>query len=304
MWKADMDAGWLPPVDAWQSRFVEADQPRVCLYLGAQAGEAEQATCVIDALLPALETVDAERGFFVDSNGFFNSVLVLYWPSLAEYDSYWAEGSAAASWWETAKKRALHYGIWRERFSVAPDRFETLFSQKCPRGIGAFSSNLGEPVLQHGYWGSMRDRIAASEHDPLDSLCLIRSGQDWSACDDEERSQYDRSVLPSLIEGMNFLRDNSDETGCQSCRFVTETKLDQTPLERSFGVAAFRSLAHLERWAHTHETHLNIFNSFMGMVGSRGGKTDLSLWHEVFVLDPANCSFEYVNCHAATGIGS
>ncbi len=297
-----MEAGWIPPVDAWQAQFDDSSTALVCLYVGVQAVSPIVAKALIDGLVQCINDVKAERSYFVDEQGYYNSVLTLYWPSAAEHDAFWAEGTKASSWWEDAAENAENYGVWRERFSSAPDQFETLFSQKCPRGVGMFANELGNPVQQHGYWGSMRDRISAAANDTLDGLCLIRSGQDWSACDPEELAMYKNTVLPSLIAGMDHLRDNADETGCRSCRFLSETTLEGAALDRSFGLAAFRSLAHLERWAHSHDTHLAIFNSFMDMVGARGGNVALSLWHEVFVLDTSRCHFEYVNCHASTGI--
>jgi hypothetical protein len=96
------------------------------------------------------------------------------------------------------------------------------------------------PIREHNYWGSMRDRIAASATDELHSeygerlprlgvastlnrrvrvrvpenLAVIRSGQDWTDCGGPELAQFRESVQPALLEGMNFLRDHPDDTGC------------------------------------------------------------------------------------------
>lgn len=318
-----MKEGWTPPVDAWQARFGPGQESISCAYLGAQSLGEETALAVIDRLARLIARDDVERASFVDGQGYHNEVLILYWSSAEQRDAFWNE-APIARWWEEARQGQVGCGIWREMFTLRPSRFETLFSQRHARGSGKLATDLGTPICEHGYWGGMRDRIADSAHDALDcsgqgqliesgnarhitlipheGMCVIRSGQDWSACGAEERAQYQSTVLPALIEGMNYLSDNPAETGCRFSRFLQEKAHDGKPLESSFGHAAFQSLAHLERWAHTHPTHLAIFNAFMAMAVSQGANCALSLWHEVFVLDAASSRFDYIDCHPGTGL--
>ncbi|MGH8241542.1 MAG: phenylacetaldoxime dehydratase family protein, partial [Steroidobacteraceae bacterium] len=110
-------------------------------------------------------------------------------------------------------------------------------------------------------------------------------------------------VYPMLLKGMEFLRDQPAQTGCYSCRFMSEVDERGGPTRRTFGLAAFASLAHLEQWAESHPTHLAIFNQFLTMAAELGAQMRLRLWHEVFVLPAGGGhSFEYLNCHPATGL--
>lgn len=109
--------------------------------------------------------------------------------------------------------------------------------------------------------GSMRDRMAAAQTDPLigekafpnsssssspelankkqkiidtrsqrihipgrPNLAMIRSGQDWSNTTPHERSLYLDTMHPVLTKGMTFLRDHGSEVGCISNRFMTCTR--------------------------------------------------------------------------------
>jgi len=73
-------------------------------------------------------------------------------------------------------------------------------------------------------------------------------------------------------------------------------------LPRSFGLAHFVSLQHLEDWAHSHPTHLRIYSEFLSMAKTMGDGLQLRLWHEVAVLPAHDQIFEYLNCHSGTGL--
>jgi aldoxime dehydratase len=135
-----------------------------------------------------------------------------------------------------------------------------------------------------------------------ENLAVIRSGQDWTNCHGSELAQFTESVQPALLEGMNFLRDHPDETGCCELRFAEETADNGSPLEKTFGLGYFLTLGHLEKWASTHPTHLAIFAKFLTMVREYGKDLKLKLWHEVSVLPSAGQVFEYLNCHPDTGL--
>ncbi|WP_256590216.1 phenylacetaldoxime dehydratase family protein [Pseudomonas sp. Irchel 3A7] len=135
------------------------------------------------------------------------------------------------------------------------------------------------------------------------NLCLMRSGQDWAATRDKERNLYLHDIQPVLEEGMTYLRDQGRSLGCLSCRFMSV--LDTTtgePLEKSFGLAHFDELAHLEAWAKTHPTHLAIFGGFMRYVRTLEFQIALRLYHEVSVIPADAQCFEYINCHPGSGL--
>jgi aldoxime dehydratase len=96
-------------------------------------------------------------------------------------------------------------------------------------------------IQEHGYWGGMRDRIPLSQTDaiaragesivergggrvrvrPGRGICLIRSGQDWTDTDSDERAMYLDEVEPVLRAGMDSLRDEGDAVGCYCNRYLT-----------------------------------------------------------------------------------
>ena len=193
--------------------------------------------------------------------------------------------------------------------------------------------SLSGEIKEHGYWGSMRDRLPISQTDELagvkapdtaiangtikadtktkrievpgrQNLAVIRSGQDWSATTPEEREKYLKTMHPVLIKGMDFLRDQGDEVGCFSCRLmdVTDKASPGTETEKTFGLAYFDDLASMESWSKQHKTHLDIFGRFLQYAGELQNNVSLRLFHEVMVLKPEQQTFEYVGCHEGTGM--
>lgn len=96
------------------------------------------------------------------------------------------------------------------------------------------------------------------------NLVVIRSGQDWSVAAPEERQLYMNTMHPVLIKGMDFLRDQGDQVGCFSCRFmeIVDPVTQKGGTDQTFGLAYFDSLASLEKWSKEHRTHLEIFAGF------------------------------------------
>jgi aldoxime dehydratase len=176
---------------------------------------------------------------------------------------------------------------------------------------------MSDPIIEHGYWGSMRDRLLLSQTDPMDpsgeltvkqgtpakggrvivaghdNLALIRSGEDWSLTEGEERRTWFEDIEPVLHEGMNYLRDDGLEGG-----------LLLQPLSPSHGreqesYSLWRSISKLETWAESHHKHLQIFVTFNRLAKKF---KNLTLYHEVSVFDASNQYFEYINCHPKTGV--
>jgi aldoxime dehydratase len=135
-----------------------------------------------------------------------------------------------------------------------------------------------------------------------ENLCLIRSAQDWSACQGEERESYLRDVHPILAQGMRFLMDNPAETGCLTCRFIEQLTDDGGANDKTFGMAYFLDMSRLEAWSRSHPTHLAIFNSFLSLAERLGNAITLRLWHEVAALPAAGTRLEYINCDRRTGL--
>ena len=136
---------------------------------------------------------------------------------------------------------------------------------------------------------------------PHDGICLIRSGQDWTDTDGDEREMYLRDVEPVLRAGMEFLRDDGRAIGCFSNRYLTVVE-DGAPVDRSFGMSWWRSLDALERWAESHPTHVAIFGAAMKYLSTMGPAARLRLYHEVSVVTADEQYFEYVDCRPGTGL--
>ncbi len=263
-----------PPYPSFSIRFPENVSQLVVAIIGAQhktASDAAAANGTSRSTLSAFLTSSAATtppSFFewasvTDNKGFYNIAALAYWPSKLAYES-WAEQSGFKAWWQALRPGGdgdgpTDNGWFLEVFFPTMDRFETLFNTDTAReGSGHMGRCMSDAVQEHGYWGSMRDRIPLSQTDGLESgtksalpddgshkpssdgdddttpatstqrvivpgrknLAVIRSGQDWNATTPEERTLYLETMHPVLTKGMDFLRDHGDEVGCYSCRFM------------------------------------------------------------------------------------
>ncbi|KAI1734288.1 hem-containing dehydratase protein [Xylaria scruposa] len=266
-----------------------------------------------------------------DASGYYNEAILSYWPSTAAYKQ-WAAESGFQQWWNALDPERESHGWFVEVFFPTMDRIETAFtSNKVVEGAAQMKESISGAITEHGYWGSMRDRLPVSQTNPLQgdkadwettkvedsasakrriripgtpNLTVIRSGQDWSDTYPAERELYLSEMHPVLTKGMDFLRDHGDEVGCYSCRLmdIVDMKTGTADLDRTFGLAYFDELASLERWSREHPTHLAIFGGFFRYVKKLENHITLRLFHEVMVLKPEQQLFEYIGCHAATGM--
>lgn len=204
-------------------------------------------------------------------------------------------------------------------------------------------ASVSGEIVEHGYWGSMRDRLGAAQRDEVGgcgwrgssggrgesascgdedhegdskgksprvrvkgkkNLCIIRSGQDWSATLPAERELYLDTMHPVLIKGMTFLRDEGAGIGCFANNLwdVVDSATYEACLDRTFGLGFFDDLAALERWSKSHQTHLDIFGGFLKYAKKLDNVLSLRLFHEVYVLEEGQQVFEYVGCHDETGM--
>lgn len=299
-------------------------------YLGVQSREMDQRAPSLARLSEALQQDSgpavAERARFVDGAGLENEVFVAYWFERRDFDGWF---SSLQEWWTAPGRHVGEVGIWREVISVPTSRFENIFSSPTfSVGTGRLVPSAVGPIDTHGFWGSMRQRLAAAAADPLQrsrpmphassdldatrgrrvtvevprNLAIIRSGQDTSNSSPIERAEYENRILPVLGAGMEYLMNHPVETGCVSSRFLEELDPSGRPTAGSFGLAMFLSLGDLENWASSHPTHLAIYHRFSEFAKQRGADLKLDLWHEVAVIEPEQALFEYVNCHSATGL--
>jgi len=322
-----MPASWEPPAPAWQALWRDTSDPLVAGYFGVQA----QAPTLLDNWARQAFTGEhapdsVERGMYIDQCGVANYLYIGYWRQ-AEYKQWWRR-KGNGDWWADSRRLTEEVGYWREIILMPFDRFETLHSTQSPHGVSLSADDLAGPIKEHGYPGGMRDRIALSETDdlkrlasvgvplkaqatdngsrvlitPPEKMCVIRSGQNWSFCDEQEKAYYLKKLHPVLLKGMRFLRDNPAETSCYALRFVDTKDTAWGALEQSFGLGYSADIYAFENWAKSHPTHLAIFGGFLKMVETFGVEMKLRLWHEVTVVPGRECEFEYIGCHQQTGL--
>ena len=322
---------WTPPVPAYSARPAEAIQQIVMSYFGVQAkGEDNKAKLreTYQNILSMLELPDGparyDRVQFVDAEGYLNLIAVAYWLEPANYES-WSKSAKVSSWWKADERLTDGVGYFREVLSPKIEQFETIYTHKHGphEGVSVLFDEMSEPIFEHGYWGSMRDRLPVSQTSPLEpsgtlkivqgvplhggrvvvqgheNLTLIRSGEDWSLTEGEERDTWYNSIEPVLHEGMNYLRDDGMEAGCYCNRYCHHIDANGNALEKGFGYSLWRSISNLENWGASHHTHLAIFVTFNRLAKKF---KSLTLYHEVSVFDAANQHFEYINCHPKTGL--
>jgi hypothetical protein len=292
----------------------------------------------ISLLLPfVMADVTARPSFWelagvTDKVGAYNVSVIAYWPSKAQY-AEWTEASGFEKWWHDLNPEVELVGWFREVFFPSLDRFETVFSgQNAPEGAANMQETMSGEIQEHGYFGSMRDRLPISQTETLEgekwsgspaskagditgqrrrvhvsgkqNLAVIRSGQDWLDTKHEERTLYLETLHPVLTKGMAFLRDNGSEVGCYSCHLmdVIDAVSHKADKDRTFGLAYFDDLSSLEGWSKQHPTHLAIFGRFLQYAKELDNNISLRLFHEVLVLTPEQQRFEYVGCHEKTGM--
>lgn len=318
---------YAPPYPAYVARYPRQVEAVVMAYLGvqfepAQAAAGQAALAELDARLDAADgPAHRDRARGTDSAGFDNVLSVAYWSDAAAWERWQA---AFEPWWSDAARERGAVGLFIEAFVPRAEQFETLFSTVGRmEGAACLAPRLSGTVQEHAYWGGARERIALAQTDALapagalqrealserrvrvrghDNLCLIRSGQDWSETAGEERALYLAEMEPVLREGMDYLRDAGLPIGCYSNRYLRVLGEDGRPVEKSYGLGCFRSLAELERWSESHPTHLAIFGTFMRIVQKLNFDLKLRLYHEVSVVSAEATRFEYVGCHPGTGL--
>lgn len=317
-----MPTGHRPKSHAWTADFPDTTKTIVFVQFGIQHHDS------LDVARDAYQTIGRSlRGAFaprhidsattVDIEGYTNDVWIAYWDSLETYEAWKAQDSVQK--WFAGVPTGATYGYWHEALTIPTDRLETLHSgENYDNGVSHFTplkyTNL------HEYWGGMRDRMSAADHDDFESplqalpevqlretrgqhirvkapdhVAFIRTAQNWTKCGPEEKETYETDVYPTLVKANEYLASRDPASGCISSLLLQE------PGSKTCVGAYFLSLKHLEEWARTHPTHLEIFRVFFKMLETYNYKTQLALWHEVSVLKSDEMDLFYSNCHPLTG---
>ena len=119
-----------------------------------------------------------DRAAYIDEAGYTNVVSVAYWD----------ERNAFEAWFPAVRERMdrlrrcsfAGLGTFIEVLSPSVNDYETLFSSLGrPEGVAVLADDLSGEIMEHAYWGGMRDRIPASQTSelaPAGSPSLVRDG--------------------------------------------------------------------------------------------------------------------------------
>lgn len=303
------------------------------LFLGIQSKHrddisAARATC--SALLRATpHSPDYhDDAVFTDKSGYLNHVVALYWLEASAYH-IWSTSPLVAEWRDQILTQRV--GVWWEPVIVGAERAETITFKEFRRGFSGCPMSGLQTTEGTGYWGAARDRIPGSADDlfepavaridqpaagnadsaiasghrvvqPPANLAVIRSGVSWQACEGEQLKDYLERIKPKLDEGMAYLRDHPQETGCLALRQVVAVEGTGQQLAEAYSLGHFLSLGHLESWAEHHPTHLSIYARAMAARRKFQDALQLRTYNEIFILDVNNPAFEYFNCHRGSGL--
>ena len=326
-------AGFTPPVQRWSACFPEhIPHYRVAFY-GVQSWEAEEiAQATFFKWFERASTgpnrpAASDHSRFVDQNGFINHVYACYWSDDARFQR-WQSDRQYREFWDAPARTTDAVGCWREEMLVPIERQESVFFLDFIAGIGRCEAATLEKTFETGYFGSMRDRIPLAASDALTSpkgnalpemierdsaharwqvhvpenLAVIRSGQYWGRCQQEQYDDYLQNLKPALDAGMEFLRQQPKDNGCCALRFMRYCDVDGREQPETAALGYFLSLAHLESWSENHPTHHSIYGQAMAALMKYQERREFRTWHEVFVLPNDRQFFEYCNCHPHTGL--
>ena len=322
---AQMPDGFTPPYPSFSARFDPTVERVVMAYFGVQFRGDQQPAAVVEALVEiaaATSVADGpahwDRAQYVDEAGYTTIISILYWLDAAAWQR-WRERVPS---WTSPDRYTPDAGFFTEIASPGISRFETLFSSDRTEGVSVPSTGLSGEVAEHAYWGGARDRLPIAQADELapsgaptlvregklvrvvshENICLIRSGQEWTETEGDERRMYLDDVEPALRAGMDFIRDDGRSIGCFANRYMRVLDDEGGLTDKTFGLSWWRSLADLEVWSKSHPTHLAIFGAAMKYLSTMGPAAKLRLYHEITVATADQVEFEYLGCHDQTGM--
>lgn len=318
-----------PKYGSYSARFDRSVKSLPVVYLGLQFLPGTDPAAAIDTIKSGIASAFGpefhDQARYIDGAGYMNIVFVLYWRDQQRYENW--KNSLALDWWHAGLSANGHIGAFQEVYIPSVMDAETIFSQPVAEGYAKLADHMSGKVDTHEYWGAARDRIPRAQTDALSpegrphlasmplpgdtrghrlvvephgNLCLLRSGQDWTDTQDDERALYLDKVKPVLEVGMREIADDGLSRGCYFNRYMTIEE-DNGPVEKTYSVSAWHSLGELESWVKT-KTHLKIFGAGVQHFQQAGEEAKLRLYHEMMVLKANDQSYTYFNCHPQTGM--
>ncbi|KAK2671967.1 hem-containing dehydratase [Fusarium oxysporum f. sp. vasinfectum] len=309
------------PIPRWHLALPD-DVTHVCTaYIGVQSHSDTQdadiarnkATEIIQAWVSSDTGPEAYETFAViDGCDVQESTIwVCYWSDKTKYEKGLNDLSLNSIYAQLPETGRASVGIWREAFITEFPRLETNYSglDYLPGLAKLPGASFPEHTLS-AYWGAARDRIPSSAYDLFPSIksnsaTHIRSGQFWENCGQQEADSYDKKLEPTLHSGLQYLWDNSPDTGALGLRYLRnqDPSVEETRSRKeSCGAGFFANLEALETWAKSHKSHLAIYRGALAHYKTFGDARKFRTWHEVSVMRAGNARFEYLNCVPETGV--
>lgn len=260
-----------------------------------------------------------------------STIWVCYWTDLMQPEKELRKLDVTSIYRELPSLGRSSIGIWQESFATEVPRLETNYSglDYLPGLARLPGAGTTEHTLS-AYWGAARDRIPDSAQDLFPhtqhiahpetvpesmgqyliganhaNLVHIRSGQFWENCGQQEADAYEQKLEPTLRAGLEYLRMNTKETGAIGIRYLRNGNMANEDnggnRKETCGAGFFNNLEDLERWAHTHQSHLKIYRGALSHYKAFGDYRRFRTWHEVCVIRKGDATFEYINCTSGTG---
>ena len=322
-------AGYRPESPSYSARFDPRVKSLPMVYVGVQSRPDVDARATVAILRSALAGPPGaafyDEAVFMDEAGYANVVFVGYWDDLAAFDAW--NATLPADWWHRGLASDGPIGTFRECYTPSVQDTETTFSHPYPEGYSRIAERMSGKTDTHEYWGSSRDRIPRAqtealepegrprprtapsdgetlgrhvEIEPHDNLCFLRSGQDWSEAEEDERDFYTGKVQPLLEKGMAEISRDGLALGCYFNRYMT-IREGGASVEKTYSISAWHSIAEIEAWVRGN-THLAIWAAGIRHYTQAGDDAKLRTYHELMVLKAKDQSFSYFNCHSDTGM--
>ncbi|KAL5597496.1 hypothetical protein FOBRF1_011289 [Fusarium oxysporum] len=311
------------PIPRWHLALPD-DVTHVCTaYIGVQSHSDTQdvdiarnkATEIIQAWVSSDTGPEAYETFAViDGCDVQESTIwVCYWSDKTKYEKGLNDHSLNSIYAQLPETGRASVGIWREAFITEFPRLETNYSglDYLPGLAKLPGASFPEHTLS-AYWGAARDRIPSSAHDlfppsnPTPPVTIPPGvGQFWENCGQQEADSYDKKLEPTLHSGLQYLWDNSPDTGALGLRYLRnqDPSVEETRSRKeSCGAGFFTNLEALETWAKSHKSHLAIYRGALAHYKTFGDARKFRTWHEVSVMRAGDARFEYLNCVPETGV--
>ena len=257
-------------------------------------------------------------------DGLHEVVVTAYWRAPQDYAA-WIQQPQVDQWWQ-AGLAPNAVGRWREVAQIPAKRFQ--FAAGTEDRHGASAVLPLKPCNTFGFWGAYRARLSAAATDTFesaftqvpqrqlqetfgralavqapDNLCMIREGQGFQNCSDDEMRVWREQMEAPIAGWVAFLAHDPSATGCLSIRDCFERELATwSTIPKRSQVAFLLSLGHIEKAARTEPTHLAVHNAFVQMYQDLHFTPRMHVWVELSIIKAHELAAEYFNCHPATGL--